>query len=74
MTDGDAPFDDRELCRIAAFHVWEAAKRVASVRSRVADPILGATLDAACETLRARHRELTGVADALPGAPPRRPR
>ncbi|MEO8605645.1 MAG: hypothetical protein ABI629_23960 [bacterium] len=70
MTELRDEFDERELCRIAAFHVWEAAKRLASVRSRAGSVELRAQLDECCEALRVSHRALAAIGAAL--APPAR--
>jgi hypothetical protein len=59
MSDAADTFSDRELRRIAAFHLWEAAKRTASVASRATDPVLRADLEGVADWLQQAHRRLS---------------
>lgn len=52
------PFPDSELRRIASFHLWEAAKRVASVANRAEDPVLRGELGGVCSWLQQAHERL----------------
>ncbi len=66
MSDDFDNFPDQELCRIAAFHLWEAAKRIASVASRTTDTELRVDLEGVADWLQRTHRRLSGDAMGPP--------
>lgn len=58
MPVSDNPFPDEELRHIAAFHLWEAAKRIATVASRTHSSELHDDLMNVCLWLQQQHARL----------------
>lgn len=64
MPESDNPFPDEELRQIAAFHLWEAAKRIATVASRTHSSELHDDLTNVCQWLQREHARLGHLGDA----------